>query len=162
MTMQISKSVLCGKIAEQPLKCSYLFFCSFASPLQDDNTCLSVSRMLFCDLNKNSYRENMYSREAAAMSISVRRSSRPLLWAVFCMSAKYQCNRRDKITYLLVYSISLISCGASAYRTSMTIYLVSSIQLFHMGLCRMHQCCSSNIFSPQSLSSFKFSSQTTK
>lgn len=79
MTMQISKSVLCGKIAEQPLKCSYLFFCSFASPLQDDNTCLSVSRMLFCDLNKNSYRENMYSREAAAMSISVRRSSRPLL-----------------------------------------------------------------------------------
>lgn len=59
MTMQISKSVLCGKIAEQPLKCSYLFFCSFASPLQDDNTCLSVSRMLFCDLNKNSYRENM-------------------------------------------------------------------------------------------------------
>lgn len=33
--------------------------CSFASPLQDDNTCLSVSRMLFFDLNKNPYREKM-------------------------------------------------------------------------------------------------------
>lgn len=49
MTVQISKSLLFGEIASPPLKSSY----SFASPLQDDNTCLSVSSMLFCALNKN-------------------------------------------------------------------------------------------------------------
>lgn len=136
--------------------------CKMTTPVCQNLECSSVIKKK----KKPLQGKDEYSRGDAAMGTSVRRNSGPLPWPVFCISAIYQCSR-NYTTYLLVYSTSLVSCGTSAYSTSMTIYLVSSFQIFHMELCRIHQCCSPNqaspnIFSSQSLSPFKFSSGTTK
>lgn len=114
--------------------------CSFASPLQDDNTCLSVSRMLFCDLNKNPYREKM-STQGTMLQWAHQWGETLDLCLELC-SACLQNTSAAEVTWC--HSTSLVSCGTSACRTSVTIHLVSSFQLLHLGLCRMHQRSSPN------------------
>lgn len=142
MTVQISRYLLCGGIASPPLKGRYLFFCQPSARQQ--YLFVSVQLISLCFKQKLLKGKGEYSREDAAVGTLVRRNTKPLPLVVFCRSATSQCSKGDMMTYLLVYSTSLVPCGTSAYRTNMTIYLVCSIQILHMGLCRMHHCSSPN------------------